>query len=57
VVGVFHAPAAVFGKRQFIRGVNLVLFGNVVLRFANTANKTNYLSSAFFCHGAILLAK
>ncbi|KKS32059.1 MAG: hypothetical protein UU93_C0011G0020 [Candidatus Amesbacteria bacterium GW2011_GWA2_42_12] len=54
---VFHAPAAVFGKGQFIRSVDLILFGNIVLRFANTAHETNYLSCAFLCHFGILPKK
>lgn len=57
MIGVFHAPTAVFGKRQLIRGINLVLFGNIVLRFAHTAHKTDYLSCAFLCHVGILPKK
>ena len=46
----FAAFGTVFLQLDFIRNVNLVFFGNIILGFADTANQSEYLTRTFFCH-------
>jgi hypothetical protein len=55
VVGVFAAAAAISGEFQLLSGVDLVFFGDVILRFTYRTNEGKILTSTFFGHGLQIL--
>jgi hypothetical protein len=56
VFGVFAATAAIFGEKNFVRYIDLVLFTNIILRFAHSTDKGEDLAGTFFGHSLEILA-